>query len=158
MPRGGRREGAGRKPVLDIMARLAVGAHCERLWRDEQALSAERAIAKATSNVRVEWKKAASIPISKRGSWLRSDAYRDFKDDVELAIREQLGTPDDDEDTPRILRIDVPRPKGKRDAIIKHVATQESATRGTEIAESMVRNCWKEFRLFSAGDEPASDL
>src|SRR5687768_2392881 len=97
MPQGGRREKAGRKPVLDDMARLGVGARCERLWREEQKSADDRSVARHTEKVRLEWDRAAKIPMSERPAWLRSSAFRDYQDDVLFAVQEQLRIPEDSE-------------------------------------------------------------
>ena len=71
MPRGGKRNNAGRKPVLDQMERWDVGSRCEELWRAEWDAAKQAAMAAATANVSVLYEIANAVPIPERETWIR---------------------------------------------------------------------------------------
>lgn len=148
MPRGGKREGAGRKPVLDAWERLAVGAACEALWREAWAAAYREAVDRATARLRREWARAQAIPPETRAQWLRGQEGGDYIDDVDFARREDAGMADADIDleAPRLLRVRPPRPKGKRQGIVEQVAWQKTEALGRTVSARMATECWKEFR------------
>lgn len=147
MPRGGARENAGRKPKLTFEERLEIGSECEERWREADKANIEAEFAKTTQNVSKEHAKANQVPVHERKAWLKSQAGRDYKDDVSLALREDQDISDEEErDRPRILQITVKRPKGPGKQIIQQVAAQESKRLNREISIHMVKRCWAEFR------------
>ena len=129
-PRGGRRDGAGRRPVLTEMERIAVGARCERLWLEEREVGENAAIASATRNLRAEHREAANVPVSERAAWIKANRL-DHEENVEEAL--QL-------DRVILQRVIGKRPKGKRKAIIAQVASERN------ISKRLVKTCWKESR------------
>lgn len=141
MPSGGKRKGAGRKPKLEPMARLAVGAHCERLWSDEYEAKLAKEVDASLVNVHNEHKSAHRIPIKERKAWVKSEAGQNHIEDVEDALRLDQGL--SDEDIPsRLIQVKAKRPKGIRSKIMKAVAEAEG------ISPRMAESCWKEFRRF----------
>ena len=147
MSRGGRRAGAGRKPVLSELSRLAIGARCEELWRNEWKAGVKRAVTAATATVAVEWQSVNAIPVAERKRWLRPNAYDDHRDNIEFALREQQKIAASDERDPcRGIRIVPRRPKGRREAIVDQVSEEQSAKRGVLVSRRLVESCWKEFR------------
>ncbi len=143
MPRGGRRVGAGRKPRLTYFEKLAIGAQCERLWREVCQRAEKDAIDQATFRAREQWAKAAAVPRGERQAFIESRYFQDdYLDDVRFALKEDQGIEpvDDDREPDRVVTIRPARPKGHRTRIISKIAGERGAS------ERMVERCWKEFR------------
>lgn len=147
MPRGGRRLGAGRKPALGTIERLAIGAQCERLWQEEWSASLDRTKNDALRGLSREWKEADSVPVPERASWLGTLAGEEYLENVEFARRELLQIPDENEEpAPRLIHFNGPRPKSHRKGIMSAVAREQSLLRAVPISVRLVEACWKEFR------------
>ena len=140
MPRGGKRNNAGRKPVLDQLGRWDVGSRCEELWRAEWDAALEAAMAAATANVSVLYEIAQAVPVPQRKKWIRLN--RTHFELIEEAVAEDRGITDGSE--PACIR--VARPKGKKAAIAERVAREESVKRGILITTRLAKACWDEFR------------
>lgn len=139
MPRGGARKGAGRKPVLNLEERWALGAQCEGLWQDEIRARRDAKGRKAYEDVDEEYRRVQASLRRRGTSWLRSEAGMQALADVEIARRERLGL-SDDEVLPAVNRISAPRPKRLRAEIIAQVAL------ASNISPRRAEACWKEFR------------
>ena len=129
MPRGGRREGAGRRPLLDPNARFRVGALCERLWRRAIEENLNREIDAATRNVQAEFRLA----------YRESGEERLDPDDLSDALCLDQGIGDEETPSP-LFHVKAKRPRGVLSAIIAKIAKAEG------ISQRMVETCWKEFR------------
>ena len=156
MPRGGKRSGAGRKPILSKKQSFIVGQHCEVLKRATCHEINETRLAECLDLVNDEWNIAKAIPQHKRKAWrLEQDALYEKEDahgnktpegyfvDVETALKEQQGIDEESDIKPsRILRIEEQKkcPYGLRKKIIADVASQ------TGLTERMVEKCWKKYR------------
>lgn len=146
MPRGGKRSGAGRPATIpDQWERFAIGAQCEALWRSEICARREAEERRLTSIVSREWAKAEAVPVRDRAVWIRSQAGEDHREDVEYALREEQGTPDDAEPS-RLLSVKIARPKGPAKEILAAVAAAQSTARGRPISTATVQRCWTEYR------------
>jgi hypothetical protein len=132
MPRGGARSGAGRAPTLSFREKVAIGSHCEQLWRDEYEKKLNAALDARYENADVEWRKA--LDARARGE----PPHYYHADDVELALETDHGRPSWGKPLRRL--------KGMAQAIIKHVAAIETAKRGIKVSPRMVLTCWKLFR------------
>lgn len=150
MRRGGRRQGAGRKPVLpDETARLWIGSRCEELWRSAHHKALKTAVESKTATVQAEYAKARAIPVPERAKWLKSHAGLTYLEDVAFAIAEQENLPADgeDEEAPgALVHVSVPRLKGERKRIIKAVAIESAERFETHVSERLVASHWAEFR------------
>jgi len=145
MPRGGKREGAGRKPRLRFLERMRVGARCQHLWREAYEANARAALSEQTEIVRDEWDVARAMPIRDRKAWMQSPEFTQYLCDVQISLQESQGLSEDQEPA-RIVRVEPVRPKiGKR--IITQVAGEYSET------ERMIERCWEEFRKFERDTE-----
>ena len=136
MPRGGRREGAGRKPgstVLDPRTRCRIGADASRAWH-EACAEARRARNKLPALVDIEEQRkvALNIPVSKRKEWTASPICKTYTADMEVE-REAL----------KAHRISVSPPPGGKTRIYKDLAEKWSEKLGRDVSARMVRSCWE---------------
>jgi hypothetical protein len=133
MQRGGKREGAGRKPI-DESKRRKIAAHYERLWREECQAKLDAEMGEAIKNVQNERN------LVRRESGLPDDApVRISNADLADALRLDQGLTEDQEPT-RLIQVKAKRPWGVRKGIQKKVAEAEG------VSERMVERCVKEFR------------
>lgn len=147
MRRGGRREGAGRKPILDEDQRLLIGSRCQQLWEDKQHDALMAHSQEGSKLIQVEYDKINKIPIHERKAWGDSEAQQDHLDNIEFALREAQGIDADDDRMPSsVTNYSVPRIKGQRKPIIIQVADESSIDYGIFISERTVEACWKEWR------------
>jgi len=148
MPRGGRREGAGRRRRLSLLERVRIGARCERLWRAAHSEALRDLLDSKTEQARHQWRKAQEIPIHQRNRWLKSQDGEDYVEDVRGAMQEDQGIDlvDDDADPSPVISVDLKFPRGERQAIIKRVSAEMSDELGRLIGPGAVDKCWKEFR------------
>jgi hypothetical protein len=175
MPRGGPREGAGRKPQVDPADRIWIGQICETLWREAIRSKEARARDQATEIVNREWNKIPRVPrpwfsleldkdspepvpppldVRRRAEarkdfarWRGSYGFKQHSEEVEEALKEQQGTSGDiDQKAKRLYRPNVRRPKGPAKEIIRKVSRSETEKRGTFVSEATVERCWTEYR------------
>jgi hypothetical protein len=132
MPRGGARSGAGRKPTLSFLEKVAIGSHCQQLWREESDQKLNAVLDAKYETANLEWRKA----LDARAHGEPLSCYH--ADDVEFAL--------EDDHRRASWRKPVRRPKGKAQAIAKRVATIETAKRGKKVSLRMVETCWDLFR------------
>lgn len=146
MGRGGRRENAGRRPVLDDLDRISVGAHCERLSRRALDARIDTEIAARTSTVSMEHDKVRDTPVGDRAKWLRSTASLDHGDNVRWALQTDQGIDVEEVDPTRMLTIPpLPRPK---DGLRGEIATE--VAKKWNISQRLVLECWSEYRKLAA--------
>jgi hypothetical protein len=144
---GGKRTGAGRKPILDELERWIIGAKCERMWREECRKKEDDAIAEVTDHVREDWDRARAIPQSARADWLEREQEdgNPHTDGVRVALQ-VMQKLDGNAEPNRALTVKAGKPQGKQTEIVQRVALEESDQRGIEVKARLVRECWKEFR------------
>lgn len=139
MPRGGRREGAGRKPALDFFETLRVGGLCEERWRQDiqaRLTKQQRQFVEEDTALKDFWDQVNAIPQAERKAWLASAAASEHSKsiDEELHSRGQG----------RVVNFRVSAPYGKRKTIIKCVAKANGLT------YRRVEEAWKQFRAFES--------
>lgn len=149
MPRGGRREGAGRPPRLDELERLAIGANCERKFQDiwEERISQDHEAKPLVQHLRQLQAQLRQAFMSEGVVFLSSAEGQELRGEIEQAVREIRRTPDWAE-TNHMFDLTAPRPKGLRPVIIAEVALESPAWLGARVPEWMIDECWKEYRRF----------
>jgi DNA invertase Pin-like site-specific DNA recombinase len=140
-PRGGAREGAGRKPI-DPEDRLLIGEYCHAL---QSKIVWTNTIARAETDPRgsqlreLQAQNAAMARGKPPGWWLGED----HRDDVDAELHRLQGTQDaqeQDEPASRLFRYQHRRPMGASDGIV----TQAARIFG--VSPHTVRKCWTEYR------------
>ena len=137
MPRGGKREGAGRKLQLNEMERLRVVAHYKRLWREAEQEKLEKEITEATKHVKAEMRSAIR----------ETGVARIDHDDLLDALRLDQHVSDDENPSPNI-HVSIKRLWGERSRIIEEVAKAHG------IERRMVKRCVDEFRTIEKDTAP----
>jgi hypothetical protein len=137
MPRGGRREGAGRKPALDFFETLRVGGLCEERWRQDiqaRLTKQQRQFVEEDTALQDFWDKVNAKSQAERKAWLASTEASEHSKSVdeELHSRGQG----------RFVSFRVSAPYGKRKTIIECVA------RANGLTHRCVEEAWKQFRAF----------
>ena len=159
MPRGGKREGAGRLPgssKLSYGEKMSLGGECEKRTRDIIKDNIERTLAEINKNVRAEHRVAQSIPVADRKEWLASDKYKAHQEEVRYALEvtKQFLPPEIKSQSPNpeipraiieeigdaIISIPIKRPYGYRKKIVKQIAIE------TGLKESQVDGSWNHYR------------
>ncbi|GGK28212.1 hypothetical protein [Salinarimonas ramus] len=157
---GGARSNAGRKPVLEPLQRVLVGAWCQQI---QDAASAAAADSRMRNEVLQRWKSAepslsdidiwayfiehwANIQrLAKEGKlpegFTRTQEFEDDQLEHEVAEfrnrRKLLGSVQK-----RVLK----RPKGIRNSIIAEISRRASEEFGVLVTRRLVDECWKEYR------------
>lgn len=86
MKHGGERENAGRKPIVDELTRLKVGAKCEAMQREKAEIVKAKTINETLSTLQELQEKANQIPLQERPGWLDKEAGQDYQDDVSFTL------------------------------------------------------------------------
>jgi hypothetical protein len=160
MPRGGKRDGAGRPAKLTFFQRLTIGGECETRWRNllEESIRAQLATLPGSAERKAAHAAAGEVPIEERRGWLSTYEGEDHLDDVQAALHTMNGIRDEDEwpdePAPRIFSFVPVRPYGKKIGIKDDVAAHFSATWGIRILRGTVTRCWDEFRAFELQTRP----
>jgi hypothetical protein len=145
MPRGGRREGAGRKPgtELDIDQYIWIGAECRQEYH---ALASEYREREINEHERRYDKEGAFDEIRRNQTYLRElpperrrgpHAGREqAQDDVQMALEEMsVAAPP--------LQLRPFRPYRIRPEVMRRVSVRASEKYGRAITPRMVRTCWE---------------
>jgi len=151
MARGGPRAGAGRKPQLDAMTRLAIGGHYERLRREMIDAALDMKFSRDHESTIEVWEEARQH--RKKGQPLDPE----HSANVEIALTQDRGINIDlaraldsglaeHERPSRLETVSVRTPKGIGIPLMKKVAEAETKKRGTKITHRQVREYWKEFQ------------
>lgn len=148
MPRGGRRNGAGRSSKLDFWERLEVGAACERRFR-----------ALWKKNIDADWE---SRPGVDRLHYLQarfrkaapaSKARGDLSIQIENLIRRMKRIPSFVAKVGRGFTKAGPRPKGVKSEICRSVAAEFCAKWDRDdLGPRYAQRCWDEFRAVQNQD------
>jgi hypothetical protein len=146
---GGRRAGAGRKPVLTYLQQINVGAECERLWREAAEKTALAPYEKCAdeSGIRDEQRRLTDIPIQ-----LRATKQANPPGSVLMTVGEILEEVSQEIDKAlphgRVISIPLRRPKGQRAVVIAHAIDWCRQTYGVNITQRRVDDCWKLYRTW----------
>ena len=126
----------GRKPVLTLFEKLAVGGECERLW---QALAEQQAMARYRNrpnlrDVKKIQSDLASVPVASRGHRVWQDTRRRASSEIAEIFSDIETQP-----------IRVRRPYGKRTEILDAAIEWCAATVGKTISRRRAQDCWDTF-------------
>jgi hypothetical protein len=158
--RGGRREGAGRKRLLDHTERMRLGSLCETrfktLW--EEARENHWGARPGVGELHQLHADFRSVRPQDRGSFRTSEEGREHGELVEQAIRDIRRTPDFVEEANRFFTLTAPRPKGVKASICEAIANEFSARwHLPQLGPRYVQRCWDEYRAFEKEDDLATD-
>ena len=146
--RGGKRQGAGRKPTLSELDRLAVGAEANsRIWRATEAWVRARVEAKHERyNLKEKSTRVRSIPLPERKRWSQhseddgstaGDAVYDVRDAIGAWMRDG---------SKKVIVSPGRAGYGLRREIITAVSADWSRKRGRSISPRLVERCLEEYR------------
>lgn len=129
----------GRKSVLTLHQKCAVGGECERLWR---ALAEQQSLAKHRQqphqrDVKNEQAKLQAVPVASRDFRVWRDARKRASSEIEEILSEA--------GTARLTTIRAKRPYGKRTQIRKAAIRWCAARHGKTITERHAQDCWDAF-------------
>ena len=140
MPRGGARQGAGRKPTLALRDRFAVCARVDREWaklaeqlamdRHEEALPYEEI---QESRVLLH-----ALPVEARKR-------------LDSGAKEHLAWLSETLDTHRVVHTS--RPQGEREGLLRRIAEEESERHHITITPRMLKRWLIEYRKFLNSDQ-----
>lgn len=128
----------GRRQVLSLLQRIAVGGECERLWR---ALAEKSAVDRyenqpETIALRIEQRRTDLIPVRLRRR--SQESLADIRADIEDVL----------DGRSRFVSIPVKRPKGLRADVIRKAIGWCRRKYRIDITSRRAEACWKEYRRF----------
>jgi len=126
----------GRKPVLTLFEKWAVGGECERLWQalaEQQTMATHRAQPHLRDVKKIQ-SEFASVPVASRSSRVWRDAVRQASSEIAEIFSDVETQP-----------IRVKRPYGKRIEILDAAIEWCAATYGKTISRRRARDCWDTF-------------
>ena|SRR5674476_50388 len=128
--------GRGRKPVLTLFEKLAVGGECQRLWHDlaEKEAMATRQTRPDLQDVRKIQSDLTSVPVAVRSSRVWKDAVRQASFEIADILSNVETQP-----------IRSKRPYGKRIEILDAAIEWCAATYGKTISRRRAQDCWDTF-------------
>jgi hypothetical protein len=154
VPRGGKRAGAGRKPVTDSFGRVMIGAECEKRFGSIWQEARDRVWCERAAEVRAAQQEFKDVPVADRAAFRNSQRGHELAEEVEQAIRAVRNTPDWVEQTNRVFSPSAPRPKGHKARICQEVAAEYSARWHVHLTTRFVRECWDFYRRFERETRP----
>ena len=142
---GGKRIGAGRKPILTWIQRFEIGSMCEQLWRDLAVKNAKERHAKSqvALNVRGHQDRAQIVPITHRKKATARETVSEISGDIDDLLNHR-----------RLQSLPLRRPRNARAQIMEQVIGKFSRTQRIAITFRRVEACWKEYRAFEARHRP----
>ena len=143
MPRGGRRDGAGRKDKLGALVRLEIGARCFALFRAARPSTNEHD--DAWSELDNLFDHLHSIPVADRAEWKRSEDADGLFYDIETERSEILNTLVDPDPAPGMKR-QHKRPYAVWDGIFSSVSDEFTMQLGVTVTPRTVRQCRDKYR------------
>jgi hypothetical protein len=158
--RGGKREGAGRKPKLNHTERIRLGSLCETRFQGLWAHARQKRWEErpGVSELHQLQSRFRSIRTKDRKSFRLSAEGRELSEDVEFSIREIRQTPDFVEETNRFFTLTAPRPKSVKAGICEALAREFGEKWNLpELGPRYVQRCWDEYRAFEKEDDPDTD-
>ena len=145
--RGGARQGAGRRPKLDDLERLAIGAECERRFNEIWIAAREESWTSKSGVDQIHSMQDEYVQAVR--DWGVSSARAvEISEEIAEAIRTMKQTPEFVEDVSRVFSKTTPRPKGVKSAICGAVAEEVALDHGQAMKPSFVLGCWTEYRQF----------
>lgn len=136
--RGGKRVGAGRKPILDLEGRLRVGGRCESVQRRIVDARVDQQLVDdiAETNLPEFWRWVNAIPVPDRKAFLASAVFRDHQSSIQ-SERERLS------------RTSIDGRYGIGSRVVREVTDWAVSVFGLRLKPTFVRDCWEEYRTFS---------
>ena len=146
---GGARKGAGRKPTLDLMSKLHVGAKAENF---AQLISGRAAMIRHDTEMRRlgirQAQERASEGLRSKGNawWESSDEGEDLRSDIEFGLATKAG---DDllENPPRLISVVASRYR-IRPRVLAVISRWASWYYQREVTPRQVRDCWRDYLQF----------
>jgi hypothetical protein len=151
-PRGGRRKGAGRKPLLPALARLDAGALTHnRIQQAAHDAFVQGVRRHQTTELHDLWRKLNAIPVADRLKWFKAtrgthgeykaendaSAIGALRFDAELEIGRQ-----------RVFLNPGKAAYRVRERVLREVAAEKSKLYDVKISPRMIERCLKEYRKF----------
>jgi hypothetical protein len=139
--RGGRREGAGRKRVLDPIQAILIGIECEKRW---ERLARKQALQKNQNRpdiqqVRVHQARLGTIPVKLRRRSSVAETLAEVGEDIGSLLPKG-----------RFRAIPIKRPYGARARIIADVIEWYLKRTGRRLTARRVDECWDRHRTVSS--------
>jgi len=128
--------GRGRKPVLTLHEKVAVGGECERLLQvdaEQQAMATHRTQPHLRDVKKIQ-SQFASVPVASRNSRIWRDAVRHARSEIAEILSDVETQP-----------IRVKRPYGKRIEILDAAIEWCAATYGKTISRRRAQDCRETF-------------
>lgn len=146
---GGARRGSGRPRKWLLKDVLKIGQACQEMWEkaSQQAVKT-RIAAKRKHEINSLYDSAKKIRVPERKAWLESEAFEEYRGDLEGWFHKEAGTPfnyetgEYERDAPRHIFVSNKPFRGTRKRIIA-----ENAVR-FDLSESEVDNLWQSYRRF----------
>lgn len=162
MKRGGKRTGAGRKPILGSDQRLVIGLECEAQWRRAGQARAQKELAdyEARHGLDEMLEAMMAVPANmirkKDGKPAReivielaatdADLPQDLPDLIVSAVLELRNRRAVLERTGCLFAMPTVRPKGKRETVLAFGARLVLEEYGVNVTARFVDRCWREAR------------
>lgn len=151
--RGGRRIGAGRKPVLTELEKLWVGGECEARWRSKtQEKSRARFEAHCEDLVEAH-KRIQAVRLEERRNRASNPnplgSGEDRLDELVADVREEIASANlarGENPNNRLWSYRIIRPYDESPGIIAEVAKLASEQLGRKVSTRMVERAWDKFR------------
>ncbi len=158
MARGGKRDGAGRRPKLEKeeYGEIRVGQFCEQRHREIMNSNFDNEWRDFHKNYDEQIEKLRKIPIHKRKELLKGRYLQRHKEEVEEALGEDYMAPISKGDDDHVIDpkyVDAPsekRPYGFRGKIISEAIIWVKDEYGVDVGPDYVDRCWKEYRALES--------
>ena len=140
---GGKRKGAGRKPILTLHQEIVIGQTCERLL-ESAALRAfnrrKRDLFENQTELSYHWKSVNKLTLDRRGELVKTELLQYYEDNIEAELKLFQPYKAMDQKAPRLLRISKRPPKGTRGKVIA------GASKIFKLKPSQIDNIWQKYR------------
>jgi len=140
---GGKRKGAGRKPILTPHQEIVIGQTCERLL-ESAALRAfnrrKRDLFENQTELSYHWKSVNKLTLDRRGELVKTELLQYYEDNIEAEFKLFQPYKAMDQKAPRLLRISKRPPKGTRGKVIAR------ASKIFKLKPSQIDNIWQKYR------------
>jgi hypothetical protein len=155
MPRGGKREGAGRPFLLTELQRLWVGSEFEKRWRDESVTRWQAGERRGQRQLHEKWDALREVPVTlRRFVTAEGDALLNAEETLPFGDQDRVTDAQSDlaevrnllGQIPRISRVYIRRPQGVQIRLPAEVAKVASKRFKRLVTPRMVKTCLDEFR------------